>query len=94
MAVLLLRRLVGRGMRIHGCESFHHATDVPFAVTYGTQVEYVTDQANPVGRVFVPLMVAALLSRRKANCNTTRGILLAMGTQPLSSEVRHRIEGK
>jgi hypothetical protein len=25
-------------------QSFHHATDVPFAVTYTTQVEYVTDR--------------------------------------------------
>jgi hypothetical protein len=32
-------------------QSFHRATDVPFAVTYRTQVEYARS-AHPVGRVF------------------------------------------
>jgi hypothetical protein len=49
-------------------QSYHHATDVPFAVTYQTQVEYVTDRLILWAVFFVPLMaVAALLSRRKAN---------------------------
>ena len=49
-------------------QSFHHATDVPFAVTYTTQVEYVTDRLMLWAVFFVPLMtVAALLSRRKGN---------------------------
>jgi len=49
-------------------QSFHHATDVPFAVTYTTQVEYVADRLILWAVFFVPLMtVAALLSRRKGN---------------------------
>jgi DUF1365 family protein len=49
-------------------QSLHHATDVPFAVTYATQAEYVTDRLILRAMFFVPLMtVAALLSRRKAN---------------------------
>ena len=49
-------------------QSFHHATDVPFAVTYMTQAEYVTDRLILWAVFFVPLMiVAALLLRRKGN---------------------------
>jgi hypothetical protein len=48
-------------------QSSHHATDVPFAVTYTTQVEYFTDRLILWAVFFVPLAtVAALLSRRKA----------------------------
>ena len=49
-------------------QSFHHATDVPFAVTYETQVGYATDRLILWAVFFVPLMtVAVLLSRRKAS---------------------------
>jgi hypothetical protein len=49
-------------------QSFHHATDVPFAVTYSTQFEYVTDRLILWAVFFVPLMtVATLLLRRKGN---------------------------
>ena len=46
-------------------QSFHHASDVPFAVTYATQVEYVTDRLIIWALIFVPLMIlATILSRR------------------------------
>jgi hypothetical protein len=46
-------------------QSFQHATDVPFAVTYTTRLEYVTDRLFVWALIFVPLMiVAALLTRR------------------------------
>jgi hypothetical protein len=49
-------------------QSFHHATDVPFAVTYTTQAEYATDRLIVWATFFVPLMaITALLLRRKAN---------------------------
>lgn len=49
-------------------QSFHRATDIPFAVTYTTQAEYATDRLIVWVIFFVPLMaIAALLLRRKAN---------------------------
>lgn len=44
-----------------------HASDVPFAVTYRTQAEYITDRLIVWGLCFVPLMaVAAFLLRGKS----------------------------
>ncbi len=46
-------------------QSFHHASDVPFAVTYMTQAEYVADRLIIWAVIFVPLMIAAsFLARR------------------------------
>ena len=46
-------------------QSFHHATDVPFAVTYTTQAEYATDRLFMWALIFIPLtIIAAILSRR------------------------------
>jgi hypothetical protein len=48
-------------------QSFQHATDVPFAVTYSTRAEYITDRLIVWAVFFVPLMiVAAFLLRRKS----------------------------
>jgi hypothetical protein len=49
-------------------QSFRHATDVPFAVTFTTRGEYATDRLFLWAVFFVPLMIiAALLSRRKGS---------------------------
>lgn len=49
-------------------QSFHHASDVPFAVTYSTQAEYAADRLILWAIFFVPLMaVAALMLRRNSN---------------------------
>lgn len=49
-----------------------HAIDVPFAVTYRTQAEYITDRLILWVLCFVPLMVvAAFLLRVKSRKSTT-----------------------
>ena len=59
----MLAELGGASMK-----SSHHAPDVPWAVTYTTQAEYVTDRLILWAVFFVPLMtIAVFLSRRKEN---------------------------
>jgi len=49
-------------------QSDHHATDVPFAVTYMKQSEYVSDRLILWAVIFIPLFaVAYFFSCRKAN---------------------------
>jgi len=49
-------------------QSFHHATDVAFAVTYRTKIEYVTDRLILWALCFAPLVtVAVFLSRRNSD---------------------------
>ncbi|HTS05344.1 MAG TPA: hypothetical protein VMP68_07150 [Candidatus Eisenbacteria bacterium] len=46
-------------------QSFHHSSDVQFAVTYQTRVEYFSDRLIMWAVIFVPLTIGAvLLSRR------------------------------
>jgi hypothetical protein len=48
-------------------QSFHHASDVPFAVTYTTQAEFITDRLFVWFLCFFPLMIAAYaLARRNS----------------------------
>jgi hypothetical protein len=49
-------------------QSCHHASDVPFAVTYATPAEYAADRLILWAVFFVPLMaIAVILLRRKTS---------------------------
>lgn len=48
-------------------QSFHHASDVPFAVTYRTQAEFIIDRLLVWFLCFFPLMVAASALTRRSS---------------------------